>query len=479
MDTRPCRAVSTGQGGKREVGDNMQQRENFASRMGFILVSAGCAIGIGNVWRFPYITGEYGGALFVLLYLFFLVIMGWPVMTMEFSVGRASGKSLGRSLDVLEPKGTKWHNFFYFGMAGNVLLMLYYTTVTGWMLSYVVDMARGVFHKGTSLQTAGDYFNGTLSMPGRQIIWMLIAVGLGLFVVGRGVQAGVEKITKPMMLALLVLIVILAIRSVTLPGAIEGIRFYLIPDLHRSLEKGILEVIYAAMGQAFFTLSIGMGSMLIFGSYIDKKQSLPGESRIIILLDTLVAIMAGFIIFPACFAYGVQPDAGPSLIFITLPEVFSRMSGGRFWGTLFFIFMCFASLSTVIAVIENIIAMAMDRWNWSRRKAILIWGLILIVGSIPCALGFNLLSFIHPLGGSSTIMDIEDFLVSNNILPLGSIVFVYFCCLKKAWGFDNFLKEANTGKGMKMSAKLRPYLLYVLPVLVMGIIIMGYIQMFA
>ena len=456
----------------------MGERESFGSRLGFILVSAGCAIGIGNVWRFPYITGKYGGAVFVMFYLVFLVILGWPIMTMEFAVGRGSQKSAGASHPILAGKnGSKWKWFSIFALVGNYLLMMYYTTVSGWMLSYVYEMARGSF---THLKPgqATHMFQDMLADPKRLIFWMLVATALGLITVFRGLQDGVEKITKPMMIALLVLMVILTARAVTLPGASAGLKFYLLPDWNRAVKAGILEALYAAMGQAFFTLSIGMGSIAIFGSYIGKDKALPGEARTVILLDTFVAIMAGLIIFPSCFAYGVSPDSGPSLIFVTLPEVFTRMSAGRLWGTLFFIFMCFASLSTVIAVFENIIAITMDAFGWTRKKAVMINAIGLVVLSIPCPLGFNVLSNIQPLGAGTTILDFEDFIVSSNILPIGSIIYVLFCTRKFGWGFDNFIKETNTGSGLKFSYKLKGYLTYIVPIFIMVILVAGYIQMF-
>lgn len=457
----------------------MEQRENFGSRLGFLLVSAGCAIGIGNVWRFPFITGQYGGAAFVLLYLFFLVILGWPVMTMEFAVGRGSGKSASRGLEILSAGDgkKKWGWFKWFCIAGNYILMMYYTTVAGWMLSYVVKMARGTF-AGMDVGGAGQVFSDSLASPSQQIIWMLVVTAIGFLVCARGLQNGVEKITKPMMLVLFALMVVLAVRSVTLEGAADGLAFYLIPNFKRAMEQGIWDVIFAAMGQAFFTLSLGIGSIAIFGSYIGKERSLPGESRTVIILDTFVAIMAGLIIFPSCFAYGVTPDAGPQLIFITLPEVFARMAGGRLWGTIFFIFMCFASLSTVIAVFENIIAMIMDAMDWSRSKSVAVNAVLLTLLSIPCPLGYNLLSRIQPLGAGSTILDFEDFIVSNNLLPIGSLVFVLFCCARFGWGFDGFLKEANTGEGAKFGSGLQVYFRWVLPVIILVILVGGYINFF-
>jgi len=457
----------------------MNQRESFASRMGFLLVSAGSAIGIGNVWRFPYITGQYGGAAFVLLYLFFLVILGWPVMTMEFAVGRGSQLSAGRSFEALAPEKSKkkWGAFKWFALAGNYLLMMYYTTVTGWMLSYVFRMARGEFDN-IKEGGAAEIFSKSLSEPGTQVFWMLIATAIGFLVVSRGVQNGVEKITKPMMIALFVLMLVLAVRAVTLPNAVKGLEFYLIPNFKRAFETGIWTVIYAAMGQAFFTLSLGIGALTIFGSYIGKEHSLPGESRTVIILDTFVAIMAGLIIFPSCFAYNVPPDQGPSLIFITLPEVFSRMAGGRAWGALFFVFLCFASISTVIAVFENIIAMAMDAAGWSRKKSVAVNAVLLTLLSIPCPLGYNVLSWIQPMKKGFTILDFEDFIVSDNLLPVGALIYVLFCCGTKGWGFERFLAEANAGEGVKFSAKFKIYLRYILPLVILAIIAGGYVGTF-
>ncbi|MEG2022400.1 MAG: sodium-dependent transporter, partial [Oscillospiraceae bacterium] len=390
----------------------MEKREKLASRLGFLLISAGCAIGIGNVWRFPYITGKYGGAAFVLIYLFFLVIMGIPIMAMEFSVGRASQKSCASSFRVLEPKGTKWHWNGWVGMAGNYILMMFYTTVAGWMLLYVYKTLHGDF-TGLDSAAVGAEFDAVLANPAIQIGWMVLAVLIGFGVCVIGLQKGVERITKIMMVLLLAIMALLVVRSVTLPGAAAGLKFYLLPDFSKIIENGVFEAIYAAMGQAFFTLSIGIGSMAIFGSYIGKERSLLGESINITLLDTFVAFTAGLIIFPACFSFGVEANSGPGLIFVTLPNIFNSMAGGRVWGALFFVFLSFAALSTVVAVFENIIAFAMDLWGWSRKKAVFANIFIVIALSIPCALGFNLLSGIQPMGPGSTIMDIEDFIVSN------------------------------------------------------------------
>lgn len=453
------------------------QREKFSSRLGFLLISAGCAIGLGNVWRFPYVTGQYGGAAFVLIYLFFLLILGLPIMVMEFSVGRASQKSAALSFDVLEPKGTKWHLHKYFAMFGNYLLMMFYTTIGGWMFIYFIKMLRGDFEGLNRDQVQGAFQQITQS-PGIMTIAMIFVVVLCFGICSFGLQKGVEKVTKVMMVSLFVIMVLLAIRSVTLPGAQEGLRFYLYPDFGKLAENGISNTIFAAMGQAFFTLSLGIGSIAIFGSYIGKERSLAGEAINVTLLDTGVALVAGLIIFPACFAFGVSPDSGPNLIFITLPNVFNSMAGGRIWGSFFFVFMSFAALSTIIAVFENIISYALDLWNWSRKKAVLVNIVIIIILSLPCVLGFNLLSGIQPMGPGSNIMDIEDFIVSNNLLPLGSLVYLLFCVSKYGWGWKNFLTEANTGKGMKFPKWIRFYVTFILPLIVLAIFVQGYLAKF-
>lgn len=452
-------------------------REKFGSRLGFLLISAGCAIGIGNVWKFPYITGQYGGAAFVLIYLFFLAIFGIPLMTMEFAVGRASRKSCASSFKTLEPKGTKWHLASYFGMAGNYLLMMFYTNVAGWMLSYVFKMVKGDFVAATAPQIEAAY-DGMLANPLPQMGWMVLATLLGFGICSLGLQKGVERITKVMMVCLLVLMAALAINSITLAGAAEGLKFYLVPNFERLAENGIFNAIYAAMSQALFTLSLGIGSMAIFGSYVSKDRTLLSESINITLLDTGVALMAGLIIFPACFSFGVNPGAGPGLIFETLPNIFSKMAGGRFWGALFFVFLSFAALSTLIAVFENILSFAMDLWNWSRKKAVVVNIIAIIVLSVPCVLGFNLLKGFQPLGAGSTILDLEDFIVSYNLLPLGCLVYLFFCTRKCGWGFKNFVNEANTGKGIKFPMWLRPYVTYILPIIVLAVFVLGYIATF-
>lgn len=449
------------------------QREKFGSRLGFILISAGCAIGLGNVWRFPYITGKYGGAAFVLIYLVFLVLLGLPIMVMEFAVGRASQASVAMSFDRLEPLGTKWHWYKWFGMAGNYLLMMFYTTIGGWILLYVFKMAGGEFEGKNADEIAG-VFGNLMEKPGLMTICMIVVVAACFGIVCMGLQKGVEKITKKMMLLLLALMVILAIRSATLPGAGEGIRFYLLPDFKKAAESGMKEVIFAAMGQSFFTLSLGIGAIAIFGSYIDKKRRLTGEAVCVTVLDTCVALIAGMIIFPASFAFGIQPDSGPSLVFITLPNIFNSMSGGRIWGTLFFLCMLFAAASTIIAVFENIIAFAMDLTNCSRAKAVVVNLIAIVILSLPCVLGFNVLSGFQPLGAGSNVLDLEDFIVSNNLLPLGSLVYLLFCTSRYGWGWKKFCEEANAGEGIKFPKWTRIYVSYILPLIVLFIFVQGY-----
>lgn len=455
-----------------------QERETFSSRLGFILISAGCAIGLGNVWRFPYITGLYGGGFFVLIYFLFLLIIGLPIMVMEFSVGRASQKSVAVSFDVLEPEGSKWHNFKWFAMAGSYLLMMFYTTISGWMIAYLFFMIRGDF-VGITPAEVGAIFEGLTSNTGASVFWMIISCTLGFGVCSLGLQNGVERITKVMMSCLLFIMIALVVRSVTLPNAMEGLSFYLLPKVDKIAENGLWSTIYAAMGQAFFTLSIGMGCMAIFGSYISKEHSLLGESLNIIILDTLVAVMSGLIIFPACFSFGVNPDSGPGLVFITLPNIFNAMPAGQLWGIAFYIFMVFAALSTVIAVFENIISFGIDLFGWTRKRSVFINFFAVILLSLPCAFGFNIWSGFTPLGQGSSILDLEDFIVSNNILPLGSLVYVFFCVSRYGWGWKNFINEANAGKGIKFPEKLRFYLTFILPVIVLIVFIFGYIEKFA
>ncbi|MBR5782614.1 MAG: sodium-dependent transporter [Clostridia bacterium] len=456
------------------------QREKFTSRLGFILISAGCAIGLGNVWRFPYIVGQYGGATFILIYLLFLLIFGLPIMTMEFSVGRGSQKSIMTSFAVLEPKGTKWHAFGWVGLIGNYLLMMFYTTVSGWMFAYVVKMIKGNF-SGLEPTAISAQFSELTANPWIMAGYMLLVVVVGFLICSLGLEKGVERITKVMMLALLGIIVILAVRAVTLPGAAEGIKYYLLPNLDGIKEHGWGEVIFAALGQAFFTLSIGMGSMAIFGSYIGKNRRLMGESISVAALDTFVAFMAGMIIIPACFAYGINPSSGPGLVFETLPNIFNAMPMGRLWGALFFVFMVFAAMSTVIAVFENIISCGCDKWGWSRKKSCLINGVLILVLSLPCVLGFNVWSNFAPLGEGTNIMDLEDFIISNNILPLGCVVYVLFCTLsKKGWGYKKFINEANSGTGAKFPTGQWMYIYakWILPVLLIIFWAQGIISKF-
>ena len=455
-------------------GNRSMNRENFQSRLGFILVSAGCAIGIGNVWRFPYVAGQNGGGVFVLFYLIFLLCMGVPVLTMELAVGRAGKKSAVQAYKALEKDGQKWHIHGWFCMLGCYLLMMYYTTVSGWMTSYFYKFATGSFESGMTSEQVGGVFNELQSNPLEMVIWMAIITVLGFLVCSRGIQKGIEKVSKVMMIALLILILVLAGNSLFLSGAGEGLSFYLIPDLDKVNEIGLGNVISSAMNQAFFTLSLGIAAMEIFGSYMSKDHTLPSESIKICALDTFVAIMAGLIIFPACFSYGVQPDQGPALIFVTLPNVFVNMAGGRIWGTLFFLFMTFACFSTIIAVFENIISFWIDMFGISRKKSVLINTIIILIASLPCVFGFNIWSGFQIFG--QNVLGMEDFLVSNILLPVGSLVYLLFCVTKFGWGFDNYLDECNTGKGIKFSKALKPYFKYVLPVLVLILIVQGFIK---
>lgn len=455
----------------------MKERETLGSRLGFILLSAGCAIGVGNVWRFPYITGQYGGGFFVLFYVIFLVLMGIPIMSMEYSMGRATRRSILPAYKMLEPAGSKWHLMGYVSMAGNYCLLLYYSVISGWILHYAVQMAAGRF-SGAGTEEIAELYQKMLASPETLIISLLIVVAITAIVCSLGLQNGVENVTKFMMLALLLIMIVLGIRSLTLPGAGEGLRFYLEPNVESIRKAGLWNCMYAALNQSFFTLSIGMGGMEIYGSYIDRKKRLAGEAAIVTALDTFVAITAGLIIFPACFAYGISPDSGPSLIFLTLPRVFSSMPLGRLWGTLFFVFLFFAALSTMIGVFENLQAFAIDLHGTSRKKAGLINGLIIAVGSIPCALGFNLWSGFHPLRAGNNIMDAEDFFVSSICLPVGSFVITLFCTHRFGWGFDKYVAEANTGEGLKVPVKLSWYFKYVLPVLVGFLVFYGIITYF-
>ncbi len=450
------------------------QRESFGSRLGFLLVSAGCAIGIGNVWRFPFITGQNGGGVFVLFYLLFLLIMGAPVLTMELAVGRAGRSSALKAFQSLEPPGSKWHVHGILCMLGCYLLMMYYTTVSGWMLGYFFKFLTGTFDGLSGGEAIGGVFGALLASPGEMTFWMAVTVIAGFLVVSLGLQNGLERITKVMMAALLVLILVLAVHSIFLPGAGEGLKFYLLPDIDRAMERGLGNVITAAMNQSFFTLSLGIGSMEIFGSYMSKDYTLGGEAVRICGLDTLVALCSGLIIFPACFAYSVEPDAGPSLIFMTLPNVFVNMPAGRLWGALFFLFMTFASFSTVIAVFENLIANCIDNFNWSRKKASVLNVVFVLAASMPCVLGYNLWSDLH-LIGARDVLDSEDFIVSNILLPVGALVYLLFCVSKWGWGYDKYVEEANTGKGLKLPGgrAMKWYLQFVLPVLIVIILVQG------
>ena len=448
------------------------EREKLGSRLGFILLSAGCAIGIGNVWKFPYMCGQYGGGAFLLIYIFFLIIMGVPVMSMEFSMGRASQKSPVRIYQELQPKGKKWQWHGYICMLGNYILMMFYTSVAGWMLQYFFKTAKGEFIGKTTEEVSG-IFGNMLSDPVTMTIFMAIVVIAGFFICSFSLQGGLERVTKVMMIALLGIMILLAINSVA-TGSKEGLKFYLVPSMQRIQEAGGLSnVIVGAMNQAFFTLSLGIGAMAIFGSFIDKKQSLLGESVNVAVLDTFVAFSSGLIIFPACFKYGVNPDAGPSLIFITLPNIFKEMPGGRIWGSLFFIFMTFAAFSTVLAVFGNLISCTMDMTGWSKKKSSLINCIAMLVLAMPCILGFNVWSKFMPFGEGSAVLDLEDFIVSNILLPLGSLIFVIFCVSRYGWGWDKYVAEANEGKGIKIKKWMRPYMTYVLPILIIVIFAIG------
>lgn len=457
-----------------------QTREKLSSRLGFILLSVGCAVGLGNVWRFPYVTGENGGALFLIIYLFFLAVFGIPVMVMEFAVGRASQKSVAKSFRVLEPKGTKWHWFSYFAMLGNYLLMMFYTVIAGWMIKYLVLMAQGAFD-GAPPQQVADIFSGVQSNAGEAVLWMAVAVLLGFGVCALGLQKGVEKITKGMMTSLFVIMIILLVRAVSLPNAGEGIRFFLMPDVAHMKEIGVWKVISSAMGQAFFTLSLGVGSMSIFGSYLGRERRLMGEAVNITVLDTAVAVISGLIIFPACASFQVDVGAGPGLVFVTLPNIFNTMSGGRIWGVLFFVFMCFAALSTIIAVFENIVSFGIDLFGWGRKKSVAVNLVAVLLLSVPCALGYSVLNGVAPFGPGSTILDLEDFIVSNNLLPLGSMIFLFFCTWKIGWGYQNMVEEANCGNGLRFPEGkwLRIYITIVLPLLALLVFVQGYIEKFS
>ena len=450
------------------------KREKFQSRLGFLLVSAGCAIGIGNVWRFPYVAGENGGGIFVLFYLLFLICMGVPILTMEFAVGRASRKGAIEAYKTLEKPGHKWHIHGWFSIAGCCILMMYYTTVSGWMISYFVKFLTGTFTPNMSAEQVSSVFDNMQANPVEMMFWMAVTVAFGFIVCSFGLQNGIERISKVMMGALLVLIIVLAMHSLILPGGQEGLAFYLLPDFSKVADIGLGNVIVAAMNQSFFTLSIGIGSMEIFGSYMSKENTLASEAVRICGLDTFVALMSGLIIFPACFSFGVQPDAGPSLIFVTLPNVFVNMAGGRIWGALFFLFMTFASFSTVVAVFESLMASCMEAFGWDRKKTAIIEGIVIFIASIPCVLGFNVWSNLKLIGGRD-VMNTEDFIVSNLLLPIGSLIYLLFCVTKWGWGFDKFMEEANTGKGVKMSKILKFYFCFVLPIMILIILVQGLI----
>lgn len=448
------------------------EREKLGSRLGFILLSAGCAIGIGNVWKFPYMAGQYGGGAFVLFYIFFLLILGLPIMSMEFAIGRASRKSPVKAYNVLEKKGQKWHLHGYVALLGNYLLMMFYTTVSGWMLHYFYLTATGHFVNADAEQVS-SIFSDMLGQPKVMVFWMLIVVILGFGICSFGLQKGLERITKVMMIALLVIMVVLAVNSVFMDGAKEGLQFYLAPNFEKMKEIGIGTTIVGAMNQAFFTLSLGIGAMAIFGSYIGKERALLGEAVNVAILDTFVALVSGMIIFPACFSFGVEADSGPSLIFLTLPNIFNHIPLGRLWGSLFFIFMAFAAFSTVLAVFENIISCGMDLTGCTRKKAAFINGIAMFFLSLPCVLGYNVFSSFQPFGKGSTIMDLEDFLVSNILLLLGSFVYLLFCVSRYGWGWKNYTDEANTGKGLKVAKWMRGYFTYILPVIVLVLFAIG------
>ena len=454
------------------------KREKFGSRLGFILVSAGCAIGIGNVWKFPYLCGQMGGAAFILIYLVFLLIMGVPVMICEFSIGRGSHFSVAAAFEKLEPEGTRWHISKWIGVLGSYLLMMFYTSVGGWMMYYCFRSIRGDF-VGNSAEEVGAKFTKMLADAPNMAFWTTLICVIGFTICWFGIQNGIEKVSKVMMSVLMILMIILAVHSIFLKGAGAGIRFYLIPDFKKMAEIGIGNVIFGAMSQAFFTLSIGIGAMMIFGSYLERNRSLAGEALSITGLDTFVALMAGFIIIPACFAFGIEPGAGPSLIFITIPNIFAQLPGGQLWGALFFLFLTFAAFTTLVAVFENIISFDMDLFHWSRKKSVIVSAILIIVLSMPCVFGFNILSGIQPLGEGSTIMDLEDFIVSNNFLPLGSLGYLLFCTRENGWGWENFLKEANTGEGIGFPKGLKSYVGYIIPLLIIIIYLKGYYDKFS
>ena len=453
------------------------EREHFSSRLGFILITAACSIGLGNIWRFPYIVGKFSGASFVILYLVFLVILGLPIIVMEFAVGRASQQSTARSFDELEPEGTKWHWFKYATILGSYLLMMFYTVISGWLLRYFFEMVRGSFQGLTTDEVAG-VFSDLLGDPVSMIFCTVLILVFSFAVCAMGIQKGVERITKVIMSMLFVLLILLAVRSVALPNAGIGLSYYLRPDFGAMIESGLWEAVFAAMGQAFFTLSIGIGVLAVFGSRIDKSHSLTSDALYMAGLDTFVALLAGLIIFPACFSFGVQPDSGPNLLFITLPNIFNAMEGGRFWGSLFFLFMVFAAVSTVIAVIENVITYGMDLTGCSRAKSAAVNFVLLTVLALPCIFGFNLWQAFQPLGENTTVLDLEDFLLSNNLMPLGSLVFVLFCTRRRGWGWEEFIKETSIGKGLPYPRATKKYVSFVLPLIVLVVFIGGYLSFF-
>ena len=452
------------------------KREHFSSRLGFILITAACSIGLGNIWRFPYITGKYGGASFVIFYLIFLVVLGLPIVVMEFAVGRASQRSTALSFNILEPKGTKWHLFKYVTIIGNYLLMMFYTVISGWLLYYFVEMAKGRFQGLTSNEVA-NVFTDLLNNPFAMILCSFVVIVISFAICAIGLQKGVERVTKIMMSLLFCLLIVLAIRSVVLPNSEIGLRYYLFPDFGTMQEIGVPECIFAAMGQAFFTLSIGIGTLSVFGSRIDKSHSLTSNALYMGVLDTVVALLAGLIIFPACFSFGVEPDSGPNLLFITLPNIFNAMDGGQLWGSLFFLFMVFAAISTVIAVIENIVTYGMDLTGCSRRKSVIVNLVLLLLLSLPCVFGFNIWKSFEPLGAGTSVLDLEDFILSNNLLPLGSLVFLLFCTRRYGWGWDDFYKETSIGKGLPYPGFARKYISYILPIIVLIIFISGYLSL--
>lgn len=452
-------------------------RELFSTRLGFLLVSAGCAIGLGNVWRFPYITGQYGGAVFVLVYIGFLLFFGLPILTMELAVGRASRRSLGRSFEELTP-GTRWYLNKFWMIPGNYILMAFYSLVTGWMLYYAVMMWTGGFGTDIDQAAAGGFFNDLLARPGIQFVCAFVLVVGSFAVCAFGLRRGIERINKPMMMLLFLLLIFLALRSFTLPGFSEGISYYLMPSFENMQRDGLISALSAAMGQSFFTLGLGVGSIQIFGSYMNRKYSIGYEAVMITVLDTSVAFLSGFVIFPACFSYAVEPGQGPGLIFVTLVSVFSHMEYGQIWGGIFFLFMLFAAVTTLIAVFENIIAISMEVFGISRLKSVVVNCIVVLLLGLPCLLGYNVLSDVHPLGGESTILDAYDFVLSNNILPFGTTCYILYVVLKRGWGFDNYLNEVNTGIGFKIPRAAKWYYRIVLPVVIFALFIQGYIGVF-